>query len=240
MKKFRLKTMYAAAAAAVLMFGISMAVYGKDVIRIIRQFTVGEHATFTLIDDSSHKNHSRPDMMARINPYMADKDGIEGIREYRDENGRTILVSSAPAGVVDLEIYTYFDTLNDVKPYLAFSPLLPGLLPDGFALDRIGMFNDENGSPGPLGAGKYLSVYFADDGRTQEIYMQIRLMDEETAFESSSSSRELRRITVNGYEGVVDGKSISVEIDGVVYMIQAGRCESVTQEDVIRMAESLM
>ena len=59
-------------------------------------------------------------------------------------------------------------------------------------------------------------------------------------FESTSSSRELRRITVNGYEGIVDEKSISVGIDGVMYTIQAGRCESVTQGDVIGMAESFM
>ena len=64
-------------------------------------------------------------------------------------------------------------------------------------------------------------------------------MDEETAFESSGS-RKIRRITVNGYEGVAEGNNISVEIDGVMYVIMANRCESVTQEDVIRMVESLV
>ena len=46
---------------------------------------------------------------------------------------------------------------------------------------------------------------------------------------------------INGHDGIVEGnKGISVEIDGVMYMIQARNCESVTQIDLIRMAESLM
>jgi hypothetical protein len=49
----------------------------------------------------------------------------------------------------------------------------------------------------------------------------------------------MRYITVNGHKGVVDGNNVHVEIDGVMYMILAGRSEGVTQNDVIKMAETL-
>jgi hypothetical protein len=236
MKQLRFKTI----AAVVLLLGIPMAFYGRDMIRIIRQFTVGEHATFTIIDDGG-REPERIDAEQRLEWAKAHVAANPGhILGWIEENGDRTFVSAAGVMTVKAadEIYTYFNTVDDAKPYLAFSPLMPGILPDGFALDRIGIVNVENGRLDP-NSSKYLSVFFVDAGKSQEIYMQIKLMDEETAFGSSHNSLEMRSITVNGYEGVVDGKSIHVEIDGIMYMIRASG-EDVTQEDVIRMAESLM
>jgi hypothetical protein len=68
--------------------------------------------------------------------------------------------------------------------------------------------------------------------------MQIRKMNEETGF-GASAGPDMRYITVNGHKGVVDGNNVYVEINGVMYMILAGRADGVTQQDVIKMAESL-
>jgi len=62
-------------------------------------------------------------------------------------------------------------------------------------------------------------------------------MNEETAY--SSGSKDMRYISINGQRGVADDNIVNVEIGGVMYMIMAGRAESVTQNDIIKMAESL-
>jgi hypothetical protein len=133
---------------------------------------------------------------------------------------------------------TYFNTINDVKPYLAFNPLMPVSLPNGFALDRISLFHDENGGPLPLGSGMYLNVYYTNADKTRQIYMQVRMMNEESGF-TASAGPDMRYITINGHKGVVDGNNVHVEIGSVMYMILAGRVDGITQQDVIKMTESL-
>jgi hypothetical protein len=65
------------------------------------------------------------------------------------------------------------------------------------------------------------------------------MMNEESGF-TASGSPDMRYITVNGHEGVVAVKSVHVEIDGVMYMIFADfTADSITQQDVIKMMESL-
>ena len=254
MKKNHFKLMLTAAVFVVLTFGISMVAYGDNMIKIIKQFMVGEHAKFTVADN---RNSSRaiPDA---IKGQLFDAEGNELVEFPEDsgeiynnlgervteisienEDGSMVKISTYDAcSELDENMYTYFDTIDDVKPYLAFDPLMPNLLPDGFAIDRICLFNDENGNPAPLGSNKYLSVYFTDADKSQEIYMQLRLMDEETGFESSASN-DIREITINGHKGVIDGKNVDIEINGVMYMIMAGSCNNVTQDAVIKMAESL-
>jgi hypothetical protein len=85
----------------------------------------------------------------------------------------------------------------------------------------------------------YLNVYYTNADKSQQIYMQIRKMNEETGF-TASGSPDMRYISINGHEGVVAVKSVYVEIDGVMYMILADfTADGVTQQDVIKMAESL-
>ena len=258
MKKNHFKLALTAAVIVVLTFGISIVAYGDNMINIIKQFMVGEHAKFTVAE---HRNSTRP-IPDGLKGQLFDADGNELVEFPDDEKeiynnlgeSATIICTENDDGSsfkiatydeLDKErskseenMYTYFDTIDDVKPYLAFDPLMPSLLPEGFSVDRIGLFNNKDGSPEPLGSNKYLSVYFTNADKSQEIYMQFRLMDDETGFEGSAS-KDIRPITVNGNQGVIDGKNADIEINGVMYMIMAGSCNDVTQDDVLKMAESL-
>jgi hypothetical protein len=84
----------------------------------------------------------------------------------------------------------------------------------------------------------YLNIYYTNADKTQQIYMQVRKMNEETGF-TASAGPDMRYITINGRKGVVDSNNVHVEIDGVMYMILAGRSNGVTQQDVMKMAQSL-
>ena len=257
-KKFRFRPVYAAA-AAILAVGISMVACGEEIIKIVQQYTVGKHATFVAAEDgigSSGLNTEDGLVTARsigndgLSMYFTDEEiataRSTGQTLTREMDDGSVIAVSFNDDVFSYEKeterekrwVTYFDTINDAKPYLSFNPLMPASLPGGFALDRISLYNGEDGRPLPLCSNKYLNVYYTDADKTQQIYVQIRLMDKETAFWASGSP-DMRYITINGHKGVVAVKSVHVEIDGVMYMIFADKVEGVTQNDVIKMAESL-
>lgn len=259
MKKRGIKPAFIIAATVALTLVFTIAVNAETIIGIIERFTVGEHAEYFVTVDDVTRSREIPEQMRG---QLFDADGNE-LTEFPDDPSEIYDSNGSLATAITFEnedgsmfkvmvnegseqdhadrekaISTYFDTIDDVKPWLAFEPLMPGVLPDGFAIDRISLFNDENGETAPLGSNKYMNLYFANAEKTQEIYMQVRKMDDETGY-GADASPEMRAITVNGNPGVIDGKNLDVEIDGVMYMIMANRCESVTQADVIAMAESL-
>jgi hypothetical protein len=212
MKKNRYKP-YAVAAAAIVTVGVLMAACGEEIVKNFQQFTVGRYASFIAAGDSANGRFSNNESHVFLFDYASEIDREKGL-------------------------VTYFDTISDVKPYLAFSLHMPAFVPTGFAIDRISLYNDENGQPLPLGSNMYLNVFYTDEEKTQQIYMQVRQMDEETAFVSSGSN-DMQYISVNGQVGVVDGKNVYLEIGGVMYMIMAGMAYGVTQDDVANMAKSL-
>jgi hypothetical protein len=229
MKKNRFKPYIVAAAITVtVLIAACSAFYAEDIKNAIQQFTVGQHATFVSYDNSDIVRSGRGEAQLRQND-VGDEISVvftEAVFSYKAEIER------------EKGLVTYFETIDDVKPYLAFNPLMPVYLPVGFALDRISLYNDENGLPLPLGSNMYLNVYYTDVEKTKQIYVQLRLMDEQSAFVASAGN-DMRYISINGHEGVVEGNNVNVEIDGVMYMIMAGRADGVTQNDVIRMAKSL-
>jgi len=219
--KFRARPRYIAAVAAVLSVAVLIAACGEEMVRAIQQFSVGRHASFVVYNGRNNVCLNTEETQGKIT-----EEFIGPVFSYEAEMER------------EKDIVTYFDTIDDVKPYLAFNPLIPAFVPGNFTLDRISLFNDENGSHLQLGANIFLNVYYANTDKTQQIYMQLRVMNEETAF-ISTASHDMRYVLINGYEGVVDDKDVHVEMDGVMYMILAGRAASVTQDDMIRMAASL-
>ena len=229
MKKNRARP-YAVAVAAAFTVCVLIVACGEDIAKAVQQFTVGRYAVYFTSDDAINNSYT-PD--------------AEKVKQFEAESG--ISISGGFSKVLfsyEAEIESekgkvaYFDTIDDVKPYLAFNPLMPVALPTGFALDRISLYCEEDGRPLPLGSNMYLNVYYTNAEKTQQIYMQLRLMNEETAF-SSGTHNMMRYIFINGQKGVVEDKNVDVEIGGVMYMIMAGRAESVTQNDIIKMAESL-
>jgi hypothetical protein len=230
MKKNRIRPYAVAAAITVtVLIAACSAFYAEDIKNVIQQFTVGQYATYVSYDNSGDiVRSSTGEAQVRLNN-AGDEFSVAftgAVFTYEAE-------IEQEKGLV-----TYFETIDDVKPYLAFNPLMSVYLPIGFTLDRISLYNDENGLPLPLGSNMYLNVYYTDVEKTKQIYVQLRLMNEQNAFVASAGN-DMRHISINGHDGVVESNNVHVEIDGVMYMILAGRAEGVTQDDVIRMAKSL-
>ncbi|RUT46322.1 DUF4367 domain-containing protein [Paenibacillus anaericanus] len=81
-----------------------------------------------------------------------------------------------------------------------------------------------------------MRVFISATDRVKDISLQLRLMNEATAFEADLDDAE--EIKINGYEAVVGKGAVSVEINGVMYMFNS-RDSEIQDEQLIKMAESL-
>jgi len=125
---------------------------------------------------------------------------------------------------------TRFTNAADAQIYLAFDLSIPTYIPAGYTFDSVELFTDENGQID----GQYASVYFTNGEKY--IYLQARLMNEETGFTADLGG--LQATQINGYDALIDGASLNVDIDGVVYMFSANSAD-VGSDELVKMVESL-
>jgi hypothetical protein len=255
MKKLFKKPVFATAVIAVFVMGVAMSSYGQGFYRVIKEVLVGEHAKYVVTEQSGTPDLTLPD---ELKGKLYDKNGIvleqfpedgkiynQGGEEVKlssdtskDENGGFItkwevLTEKEYNERQNSEMTTMTDP-EKAKSYLAFDFSLPGYMPEGYVFDRIQLFNDQNGKP--IKNCKYTEVYFSNGDRTQDLYLQLRLMDEETAYEADIGNVE--EIEINGNKGIISEGNIDVKIDGVMYMFRAG-ASGVSNEQLIQMAESI-
>ena len=255
MKKLFIKPIFVAAVITVFVIGFAMTSYGQDFYKVIKEVFVGEHAKYIVTERTGAPNLTISD---ELKGKLYDKDGK--VLEQFPENGKIYnrsgeeLIHTAVASkdengdlVTKSEVLTreeYNERENskmttmtnpeEAKPYLAFDFSLPGYMPEGYAFDRIQLFNDENGKP--VENCEYAYVYFSNGDHAKDIYLQLRLMNEETAYEADIGNVE--EIEVNGNKGVIGERTINVEIDGVMYMLMAS-ASGIDNEQLIKMAESI-
>ena len=132
---------------------------------------------------------------------------------------------------------TLFDSLDDAQSYLAFNALTFTYVPEDYVLEGYRVYNDADGQPRQ--DTEYLQMnFYNSDGSGDTIFVQARLMDEETAFtyESDESDSKIEQTTINGHEAILKENSVSILMDDVIYMISA---KNLPQSEVIKMAESL-
>lgn len=120
----------------------------------------------------------------------------------------------------------------ELDKYALFKVKLPKYLPEGFAFERGEFYTSEKGAVN----GKYLNLYFTSTKEGQEISMQLRYSDEETAYEMSTSGK-LEKVQVNGVDAVmVNGRNLDWEADGVLYGINT---RGLDRAEVLKIAESI-
>lgn len=157
---------------------------------------------------------------------------------YPDENGNLIkefevLTKKERNEQLNAQMTTMTNP-EEARPYLAFNFSLPSYLPKGYAFDRIQLFNDEKGKPKKN--CEYAYVYFSNGDHDKDIYLQLRLMNEKTAYTADFGNVE--EIKINGNKGVIYGGNIDVEIDGVMYMLTTG-ASKIDRAQLIKIAESI-
>jgi hypothetical protein len=255
MKKSFIKPAFVAAVIAVSIIGLAMTSYGQDFYRVIKEVLVGEHARY-IVTEQTGAQADVPALPDELKGKLYDRDGnvLEQFPENGEiynRNGEKLILQSVYTGDGNklaaltekeydelqkskLDDYTVMTDFEEAKSYLSFDFSLPAYLPEGYVFDRIRLYNDETGKP--IKNCDYADVYFTNGDHARDIYLQLRLMNEETAYEASIGNVE--EIDINGNKGVIGEGSIDVEIDGVMYMIRV-HASGIDNEQLIKMAESI-
>jgi len=126
-----------------------------------------------------------------------------------------------------------FDNMDDVMNISALDNLfMPGYLPAGFVLQRVGFpINPINHPDHPIAATHIIANY-----NNGEDNIQLQIMQWDSDWGISFFSANQRDITINGNIGAIDDGIVMVIIDDVLYTISAS---SLTQAELIRIVESL-
>jgi len=255
MGKMFVKPVFMAAMVMVFVMSFTMTSYGQSFYNVIKEVLVGEYAKYIVTEHTGAPNLAIPDEL-KGKLYDADgnvlkqfpEDGeiynqhgerlIISAKAYKDENGDLITkIQALTQAEHDEETKSNMTTMTnpeEAKPYLAFDFSLPDYLPEGYAFDRIQLFNDEKGKP--VENSEYAYVYFSNGDHDKDIYLQLRLMNEETAYEADIGNVE--EIEVNGHKGVIGEGIINIEINNVMYMLMGGT-SGINNAELIKIAESI-
>ncbi len=118
--------------------------------------------------------------------------------------------------------------------YTAFDVKLPTYLPEGYQFDRIELYKDEKGT---VENSKYIDVYYTNESTSNYIFMQQRLSDEETGYETGTGGT-VEEAKVNETEALImDSDSIHWEVNGVLYHINSRG--GFSKEELLKVAESI-
>ena len=132
---------------------------------------------------------------------------------------------------IERRVLTFTEPI-EVQSYLAFGLKLPEYLPEGYSFDKIELYSYNNEQP----SGQYADIYFAKGKKY--IYIQARLMSDETAFAYGTNLDRLMETEINGYKVVMSKGNLDIDIDGVMYMFSS-KFADVDSSELFKMAESI-
>lgn len=119
----------------------------------------------------------------------------------------------------------------ELDKYAMFKVKLPEYLPEGFAFDRGEFYKSEEGVN-----GKYVDLFFSSEHEGQDLKMQFRYSDKETAYEISTRM-SIETVKINGVDAaMIDNRNLDWEADGVLYGISS---HGLDRDEVLKIAESL-
>ncbi len=257
MKRAFIKPAFIAAVIAVSVLGLAMTSYGQDFYKAIKEILVGDHARYIVTEQTgTDPAQAAPELPDELKGKLYDRDGnllgqIPENGEIYNQNGEELILESVyDNGGSKLaaltreeydalqksksEQYTEVTNLEEAKSYLSFDFSLPAYLPEGYAFDRVLLYNDESGKP--IKNCDYADVHFTNGDHSKDIYLQLRLMKQDTAYEADIGN--VKEIEINGNKGIISEGTINVEIGGVMYMI-AAHASGIDNKQLIKIAESI-
>ncbi|WP_127541229.1 DUF4367 domain-containing protein [Paenibacillus illinoisensis] len=141
---------------------------------------------------------------------------------------------AAKEGEQDPDIAEHILSIKDttkLADYADFPVKLPQYLPEGYAFDRAEFYRDEEEV-----SGKYVNLHFTNKETKGSIYMQQRLPDEESAFETGTDGK-IEELQLNGVKAILmDDRTLLWETKDALYSLSSG---SVNRSEIIRIAESI-
>lgn len=239
-------------ASLTLLLSMTTFAYGGEILRVIKEITVGNHAKFVvaeqtstlaiptglegkLFDENGNVLTAFPEDDSPIYTESGEKIDHLTNKIWADESGEHVelaIVTETEAQRNDEKVFTSTSSKEEARQYTMFDFKTPSYLPAGYEQITYKMFNGEDGQPSP--ECKYLTVEYKNtDG--DMIYCQMRYMDDETAFVASAGS-DIDKMNINGYEAAISEAGVDIEIDGIMYMFMNG---TIGHDEFVKIASSL-
>ncbi len=243
-KKIKKPMAFVAVVASLLC--LSMAVYGQDLVRIIKTITLGNYAQYNVVEYSGDAVPLPENLAGQLfdkdgkalisypeNNVMYNANGQE-VTVYFDEIGAKIATIEEFEKMHDFTTVDFYD-MKEGQSYFISDTLMPTYLPDGYSFKNISFYVDSKEKLSTEdGANKYMNVYYSNG--KDEIYSQVRFMDEESAF-GSSASENIQKTKINGHDVVIDQNELDIQIGDVMYMFFAN--DKLNVDELVKIAESL-
>lgn len=201
--KKQFKPVFTVVLMGMLLGSFSVTSYGQSFYQAVKEIFIGKYAKFHVSEKTDHNIIPIPQQLrGRLydqNGNVLDHFPIDG--KIYNKNGEEVILSVNLSPEEDGNLMTEYEILTDAefdarrnrnktdlsdleeaKSYVVFDFLLPSYLPEGYAFDRVEMFHDEEGKIAK--DSEYANIYFSNGDRTKDISLHLRLMNEETAFET--------------------------------------------------------
>ncbi|WP_145321767.1 DUF4367 domain-containing protein [Paenibacillus xylanexedens] len=203
-------------AGGVLSITIAQPSFAQDIVdKVLASFNLGH------IEVAQIEPQAQPTESTGKQSYKAAK---EGEQSY----------IAAKEGEQDPDIAEHILSIKDttkLADYADFPVKLPQYLPEGYAFDRAEFYRDVEEV-----SGKYVNLHFTNKETKGSIYMQQRLPDEESAFETGTDGK-IEELQLNGVKAILmDDRTLLWETKDALYSLSSG---SVNRSEIIRIAESI-
>lgn len=168
----------------------------------------------------------------QVEPSPADaSEGVKVNEGQSTDSGTTVKVTTSDETFADkkLEIVDK----DKIQAYASFPVILPSYLPEGYQFTKAELYKNEDGNVDP----KYVGLYYTNTATGKFIYMQQRMVADETSFGLATDST-IKEAKVNGAAAViVDGRSIDWQTERVMYSL-SGR-GAIDETELVKIAESV-
>lgn len=236
-----------AAMCAVLVLGVTVfaAEYGGNVIKMI---TTGYNSYVQVDPDAPQP------LPEELVGKIFDENGVvlesltrKDIDNMYNENGEKItqemyaeMIEELTGGLVKVG-YDYnpeesektFESLEDAQANTVFDIKAPVYLPEGYELERVYTYKDDDGSV----SGEYMTIVYSNS-EGKEITFFERILNENTAFEVGTDGT-LEEVAVNGKESVIiNGRTLYLETEDNVSVCISTH-GNITREELVNIAGSV-
>lgn len=151
---------------------------------------------------------------------------------YEDAFGDKVKITLADEEDADAN-ETIYSTIEEAEVGAEFDIKVPEYLPEGYALDSIECYNDNEGNP----SGKYRTLLYKNS-KGNEIYFFERLINDETAY-AAGVSEQAEEIMIQGRTAVLDRTSLDWETEDNVSVGISVHDSSISRDELIKIGENV-
>lgn len=233
-------------AAVLVAVSLSAAIYGQELARVVRTFTLGNKVEYAVVEDLRNAVPIPTEVKGQVFDALGNE--LETFPEDHvlyDAYGREInlIFDDGKARIMTDEEFqstqlpeeVMFYDLKECKSYFICEALTPGYLPEGYTFSKAGFYgNPLNDNALEKGADKFMNIYYSNDA--DEMVVSLRYIDDPNTF-GRGVSTDVEELNINGHDAILDKNRIDIQINDVLYTLSGN--ETLGRDELVKIAGSL-